>query len=321
MNVNNRSSNIVGREAGHKKQDFTIHLLSLGALLVFCLGVLGLPFQRVEGAGPKPDYLGALDRASESGADLLRPGRSGQGALSSGTGASQTGATARSGQRGYSGIFGRIGQLHGIMDAARREPVRPVSVPPKPESKPIAKSVTVSTGEHNGHGDTGSTGVDVPNGLLKDPLPLPTGEVCERKPTYKNGKIIDQWKVDISRRFWEHITTLGWNYADKVRAMMTIINEGDFDPGARGDADNGGSGAICGLHFYWQRFYLRDNGAMDANFHLTPKFSDITWQIKACAEKYAEGAKMYGYRDAIHMDGKTGKRAKAQKALNVLTCK
>lgn len=184
--------------------------------------------------------------------------------------------------------------------------------------------------------------VDVPNGLLRDPLPLPTGEMCERKPTIVKGKVVDQWKVDNSRKFHAFLVKLGWNQPDRVRAMMTIINEGDFDPGARGDESNGGSGAICGLHFHWQRFFLRDEGAMTKDFKLTPKFSDINWQIKACAEKYAGGAKMYGYRDALHMqdqcliplkngkcgaskDGKIrkipGKISKAKKALNVLTCK
>lgn len=129
-----RKSNPVRREETGSKIS-PLALLSFAALLVFCAGVLGLPFQYAE-----PDYIAALDRASASGADLLRPRGGHEGTLPTLGIPQATGRPTGTREPGHSRIFGRIGQLRSLVDAKGADPVRPKSVPPKPTNKPVAKS-------------------------------------------------------------------------------------------------------------------------------------------------------------------------------------
>lgn len=140
--------------------------------------------------------------------------------------------------------------------------------------------------------------------------------MCERKPTYKKGKIVDQWKVDRSRDLWKRMTARNWNQPDKVRALMTFIKEGDFDEKAHGDKDVGGAYGMCQFHIPSQRQWLVEIGKIKG-WKLLPSFFDIKWQMEACIDKYAGGTKFYGYRDE---NRPAVKKAKAKELLGKITC-
>ena len=135
----NRPNNLQRREEDRSKVSPLV-LLSLSALLVFCLGVVGLPFRRAEGAGAQRDYYQALDRADAQRADTGGSGSLAKGELPIVGPLPQTGGRSRDTEPGNGHVPVRPGNVPVNVAQKGGTPVRSKPVPPKPTAKPVAKS-------------------------------------------------------------------------------------------------------------------------------------------------------------------------------------